>query len=64
MKRHRELDHAQPGTEMAAGDRDRVDGFPAQLVGKLAQPGRLELTQVRGRADAVEKGSVRILRHE
>ncbi len=37
MQRHRELDDAKPGAEMAAGDRDRVDGFTPQFVGKLPQ---------------------------
>jgi hypothetical protein len=37
MQRDGELDDAEPGAEMAAGDRDRVDGFAAQVVGKLPQ---------------------------
>ncbi len=37
VQRHRQLDHAEPGAEMAAGDRDRVDRLGAQLVGELAQ---------------------------
>ena len=37
VQRDRQLDHAEAGAEMAAGDRDRVDGLLAQLVRKLAQ---------------------------
>ncbi len=33
---HGQLDHAQPGAEMAAGDRHGVDGLLAQFVGQLA----------------------------
>jgi hypothetical protein len=37
VERHRQLDHPQPGAEMAAGDRHSVDGLLAQFVGELAQ---------------------------
>ncbi len=37
VQRHGQLDHAEAGAEMAAGDRDRVDRLGAQFVGKLAQ---------------------------
>ena len=37
VQRHRELDDAEPGAEMAAGDRDGIDGFTAQFVGDLPQ---------------------------
>ena len=40
MQGNRQLDHPEPGAEMAAGDRDRVDGLLAQLVGELAQAAR------------------------
>src|SRR5262249_8181202 len=33
----RQLDHPQPGAEMAPGDRHRVHGFLAQFVGQLAE---------------------------
>ena len=32
-----QLDHAEPGAQMAAGHRDGVDGLLPQLVGELAQ---------------------------
>ena len=37
VQRDRQLDDAEAGAEMAAGDRDRVDGLPAQFVGELPQ---------------------------
>ena len=51
-----QLDDAEAGAEMAAGDRDRVDGLLAQLVGELAKIFLGEPAQVAGRADRVEKG--------
>jgi hypothetical protein len=50
-----ELDHPEAGAEMAAGDRHRIDGFLAQLIGKLAQLPALEPAQIRRRLDQVEK---------
>ena len=43
MQRNRQLDHAEPGAQVTAGDRDSVDRLLPQLVGKLAQLGFLEL---------------------
>ena len=43
VQRHRQLDDAKPGAEVAAGDRDRVDRLPPQLVGELAELAGLEL---------------------
>jgi hypothetical protein len=63
MERDRELDHPQPGSEMAAGDRDRIYGLLAQLVGELAQLAALEPTQVGRRLDEVEEGGLGGLRH-
>ena len=42
VQRDRQLDDAEAGAEMAAGDRDGVDRLVAQLVGKLAQLAVLE----------------------
>ena len=43
MQRNRQLDHAEPGAEVTAGDRDSVDRLLPQFVGKLAQLAFLEL---------------------
>ena len=37
MQRDGELDHAEAGAEMPAGDGDRVDGLLAQFGGELGQ---------------------------
>ena len=58
VQRDRQLDHAEPGAEMAAGDRDRVDGLLAQLVGDLPQLIRLKAPQIRRRLDLVEQGGL------
>ena len=50
-----QFDDAEAGAEMAAGDRNGVDGFLAQLVGDLPDLLHLEPAQVVGRADGVEK---------
>ena len=55
VQRHRELDHAQPGAEMAAGDRDGRDRLLAQLVGELAQLVGLQPTDVGRYVDGIEK---------
>ena len=56
MQRDRELDHAQARAEMAAGDRDRVDGFLAQFVGQLGKVFFRKTPQVFRNADLVEQG--------
>ena len=37
MKRDRQLDHAERGAEVSAGDRDVSDGIAAQFIGQLMQ---------------------------
>ena len=37
VQRDRQLDDAEAGAEMPAGDRDGVDRLPSQLVGELRQ---------------------------
>ncbi len=37
VQRDRQLDHAEPGAEVAAGHRDGVDRLLAQLGGELRQ---------------------------
>ena len=53
-----ELDHPETGAEMAAGDRHRIDGLLAQLVGELAQLPALQAAQIRRRLDQVEQGGL------
>src|SRR5204862_7658983 len=50
-----QFDHAEAGAEMAARDGDRVDRLLTQLVGDLAHLLDLELAEVVGRSDRVEK---------
>ena len=49
MEGDRQLDHAQPGAQVAAGDRHRSDGLGPQFIGNLAQ-----LVPVRPRRSAGE----------
>ena len=58
VQRHRELDHAQPGAEMAAGDRHRRDRLLAQFVGELAQLVGLQPTDIGRYVDGIEKRRV------
>ena len=55
VQRDRQLDDAEAGAEMAAGDRDRVDGFAAQFVGDLPQLVGLEAPEVLRGLDLVEQ---------
>src|SRR5260221_6247737 len=55
MQRDRQLDDAQAGAEMPAGDRDGVYGLLAQLVGDLAQLAAVEAPQVGRRLDEVKE---------
>src|SRR5262249_55324478 len=50
-----QLDHAESGTEMTAGHRDRVDRFLTKLVSDLPHLLDLELAQVIRGFDGVEK---------
>ena len=50
-----QFDDAEAGAEMAAGDRDRIDGFLTQLVGDLPDLFHLEPAQIVRGADGVEK---------
>ena len=55
MERHRQLDDAEAGAEVAAGHRDGVDGFLTKLVCDLPHLLDLELAKIVGRANGVEK---------
>src|SRR5436190_5313231 len=55
MQADGQLDDAEPGAEMPARDRYRVDQFGAQLVRDLAQIGFRKPAQIRRRLDPVEK---------
>ncbi len=63
VERDRQLDDAEPGAEVAAGDADRVDQLGAQLVGNLAKVGRGKTAQVGGRVDAIEQRGQGALAH-
>ena len=58
VQRHRQLDDAEPGAEMAAGDRDGIDRLGAQLVRQLAKAVLGQPPQVGRELDAVEQRSV------
>ena len=55
MDRRGQLDHAEPRPQMAAGDGYRIDHFRAQFITKLPQLVGLELAQVGGDIDHIEK---------
>ena len=55
VQRRGQLDDAEAGAQVAAGDRDGVDGLGAQLVGELAQIGFGKPAKVLGRVDGVEE---------
>jgi len=53
-----QLDHAEAGAEVAAGDGDGVDGLGAQLVRQLFQLRNVEAPGVGGEIDLIEKRGV------
>jgi hypothetical protein len=55
MQRHSQLDHAETGAEMTAGDRNGVDRLPPQLIGKLAQLAFFEAPEVAWRFDQIQQ---------
>ncbi len=55
VQRHRQLDHAEAGAEMAAGHRYGLDRLLAELGGELGELGVVELPQILGAADLIEK---------
>ena len=61
MQRDGQLDHAEAGAEMPAGDRDGVDRLLAQLVGELAQLSLVEPAEVFGGLTLIEQRRFRRL---
>ena len=55
VERHGQLDHPEPGAEVAAGHRHRVDRLLPQLVGKLAQLAGFEPPEVGWSFDMVKQ---------
>ena len=54
VQRHRQLDDAEPGAEMAPRHRYRIDRLLPQLVGKLAQIPLIQQTQILGRRHQIK----------
>src|SRR5580692_11714939 len=63
MQRHGELDHAEAGAEMAAGDSDSIDRLPAQFVRDLTKLVGFEAPEVVWGLDVVEQWGLRQNRH-
>ena len=59
VQRHGELDHAEPGAEMAAGLRHHLDHLLAEFAGELGQLVFGQLTQVGRSADTIEQRGFR-----
>ena len=55
MQRHRQLDDAEPGAQMAAGHRNRADRLGAQLIGERAKIALGHGAQIFGSSDLIEK---------
>ena len=63
MDRDGQLDHAEPGAEVAAGHADRGDRLLPQLVGKLTQVGGGERTEIGGDVHRVEQRRLERVNH-
>ena len=55
VQRNGELDHAESGAEMAAGDGNGIDRFLTQLIRELPQLADLEPTQFFWTSNAIEQ---------
>ena len=64
MQRDRQLDDAEAGAQMPAGDRHGIDRFGAQFVGNLPQLAFAQLAQVSWYFDPVKEGGLRGLGHQ
>src|ERR1700676_4497000 len=63
VQRDGQLDDAEPGAEMAAGDGDRVDRLAPQFVCDLPQLTRFEASEVLGGLNLVEQWGLGRNRH-
>ena len=63
VQRRGQLDHAEAGAKVAAGNGHGVDRLGAQLVGDLAQVALRKLPKIGRRDDRVEEGRLRGFRH-
>src|SRR6185295_7076749 len=61
MQRDGQLDHAEAGAEMAAGDRYGVDRLLTQFVGELAQLSDIETAKILRRWTLIEQRRFRRL---
>ncbi len=59
-----ELDHAEPGAQMAASDADRADRLLPQFVGQLPELIGGEATQIGGFMHLIEQGRGGLVHHE
>ena len=62
VERHGQLDDAEPGAQMAAGDGDGIDRLLPQLVGELAELGSLEPAQIGRNFHCIEEGGLALSR--
>jgi hypothetical protein len=63
MQRHRQLDHAEPGAQVTARHRHRINGLAPQLVGELSEVSLRQPPQVLRRLDLVQQWRLRSLGH-
>ena len=64
VQRHRQLDDAQSGAEMAAGIGYCVDGLGPQFVGELLELLKRQIPHVAGQVNAVEQRCFGRFRHK
>ena len=64
VQRDRQFDHAEAGAQMAAGDRDRIDGLGAQFVGDLPELALVEPPQVVRGVDLIKQGRLGRFGHQ
>ena len=57
VQRHGQFDNAKAGSEVTAGHRNSTDRFGPQFVGNLPELTLVQVPQIGGRFDGVEKRS-------